>query len=200
MPSRRGGWRPVRTRQASAATSLAAQGEPMLWLAGGALAVALTMIVGLLVLVLYQGLLTFWPQPVVQARQPTTARFTSAKSPTAATTPPQQHMLAVLPHATADRATHEAAEARRPVRAGQNPRRKLRADQHALRLDRLLPGPRDDVSRVGLGRRTADQRPVLRPAGRVSRRWPGSGHRPRPTCGPNTSSSTPRCARGGSSA
>src|ERR1700677_3873041 len=63
---RRGGWRPVRTRQASAATSLAAQGEPMLWLAGGALAVALTMIVGLLVLVLYQGLLTFWPQPVVQ--------------------------------------------------------------------------------------------------------------------------------------
>ena len=56
----------MRTRQASAATSLAAQGEPMLWLAGGALAVALTMIVGLLVLVLYQGLLTFWPQPVVQ--------------------------------------------------------------------------------------------------------------------------------------
>src|ERR1700677_3801429 len=64
--SRRGGWRPVRTRQASAATLLAAQGEPMLWLAGGALAIAVTMIAGLLALILYQGLLTFWPQPVVQ--------------------------------------------------------------------------------------------------------------------------------------
>ncbi len=40
----------------------------MLWLAGGALAVALTMIVGLLVLVLYQGLRTFWPQPVERSR------------------------------------------------------------------------------------------------------------------------------------
>ena len=35
---RRSSGRSVRTRQASAATSLAAQGEPMLWLAGGALA------------------------------------------------------------------------------------------------------------------------------------------------------------------
>lgn len=38
----------------------------MVWLTGGALAVCVVMIVGLLGLVLYQGLSTFWPHPVVQ--------------------------------------------------------------------------------------------------------------------------------------
>jgi len=37
-------------------------------LTGGALAVALAMIVGLLVLIVYQGSSTFWPSPVVQVR------------------------------------------------------------------------------------------------------------------------------------
>lgn len=60
----RQGKRHVRTRQSVAATSLSAQGEPMIWLTGGALAVAVLMIVGLLLLVLYQGLSTFWPLPV----------------------------------------------------------------------------------------------------------------------------------------
>ncbi len=45
-----------------------ANGEPMIWLTGGALAVALAMIVGLLALVLCRGLATFWPQPLVQVR------------------------------------------------------------------------------------------------------------------------------------
>jgi phosphate ABC transporter permease subunit PstA len=62
----RTGKRYVRTRQASAATTLSAQGEPMIWLTGGALALAVVMIVGLLVLVLYQGMLTFWPVSVVR--------------------------------------------------------------------------------------------------------------------------------------
>ena len=46
-------------------TSVLAQGEPMLWLTGGGLALACVMIVGLLGLVFYQGFRTFWPQPVL---------------------------------------------------------------------------------------------------------------------------------------
>jgi phosphate transport system permease protein len=40
----------------------------MLWLTGGALAVALTMIVGLVLLILIKGTATFWPSPIVQLR------------------------------------------------------------------------------------------------------------------------------------
>ena len=53
-----------RTR-ARGGTSLLAHGENMLWLMGGALAICIIMIVGLLALVVYQGATTFWPQPIV---------------------------------------------------------------------------------------------------------------------------------------
>ncbi len=52
-------------RRAKGLGSLAAYGQPMLWLTGGCLAVSLAMITGLLCLVLYQGSSTFWPVPVV---------------------------------------------------------------------------------------------------------------------------------------
>jgi phosphate transport system permease protein len=45
---------------------LAAFGEPLVWLTGGALALSLLAIVGLLGLVLWRGLATFWPEPVVR--------------------------------------------------------------------------------------------------------------------------------------
>src|ERR1041384_6221415 len=51
---------------ASPLTTLSAHGAPLVWLTGGALAIAIFMIVGLLVLVVYQGLQTFWPSAVVQ--------------------------------------------------------------------------------------------------------------------------------------
>jgi phosphate transport system permease protein len=51
---------------ASPLTTLSAHGAPLVWLTGGALAMAIFMIVGLLVLVVYQGLQTFWPTFVVQ--------------------------------------------------------------------------------------------------------------------------------------
>ena len=54
-----------RRRGARRATSLFAGGEPWVWLTGGALAIAMLMILGLLALVLYQGGSTFWPRPVV---------------------------------------------------------------------------------------------------------------------------------------
>ncbi len=59
--------RPPRRRQhPRRATSLFANGEPWLWLTGGALALALVMILGLLGLVLYHGVPTFWPGPILQ--------------------------------------------------------------------------------------------------------------------------------------
>ncbi len=48
--------------------SLMAHGEPSVWLTGGALAIAIFMIVGLLALVVVQGVSTFWPVPVVQIK------------------------------------------------------------------------------------------------------------------------------------
>ena len=55
-----------RARRPRATTSLLAHGEPMVWLTGGALAVALMMIVGLLGLIVVEGMRTFWPVPVVR--------------------------------------------------------------------------------------------------------------------------------------
>lgn len=47
-------------------TSLLARGESMMWLTGGALALCLVMITGLLALIVFQGVSTFWPTPVVK--------------------------------------------------------------------------------------------------------------------------------------
>ena len=58
--------RPVqkRERRERRATSLLSHGEPFVWLAGGAMATCLAMIVGLLALIVYQGAATFWPSDV----------------------------------------------------------------------------------------------------------------------------------------
>jgi phosphate transport system permease protein len=47
-------------------TQLTARGEPMVWLTGGGLVLATLMIAGLLLLVLFNGTLTFWPKRLVQ--------------------------------------------------------------------------------------------------------------------------------------
>lgn len=49
-------------------SAIIARGEPMLWLTGGGLVVCLLMVIGLLGLVLWQGITTFWPVPVIQVR------------------------------------------------------------------------------------------------------------------------------------
>jgi phosphate transport system permease protein len=56
MPSRRRGMH----------SSQLAYGQPLVWLHGGALVVALVMIIGLLFLILRFGIPTFWPAPLVQ--------------------------------------------------------------------------------------------------------------------------------------
>jgi ABC-type phosphate transport system permease subunit/ABC-type phosphate transport system auxiliary subunit len=57
-----------RSRRVRQGNSLLSQGEPSIWATGGALAIAIAMIVGLLVLVAMQGFPTFWPKAVIQIR------------------------------------------------------------------------------------------------------------------------------------
>jgi phosphate transport system permease protein len=49
-------------------TSLAARGEPMVWLTGGCVALSVLMIVGLISFIVIQGFSTFWPGPLVQVQ------------------------------------------------------------------------------------------------------------------------------------
>ncbi len=58
--------RPRMKHRSSSGMSMLAHGEPMVWLTGGALAACLLMIVGLLGAVLYFGMSTFVPLPIVQ--------------------------------------------------------------------------------------------------------------------------------------
>jgi phosphate transport system permease protein len=68
-PARPGASRPRRRQPGeSRRTALFAHGEPMIWLTGGSLAIALLMIVGLLGLVFAQGFGTFWPGEVLRVR------------------------------------------------------------------------------------------------------------------------------------
>ncbi len=54
----------LRGRSRKRLTSLFAHGEPMVWLSGGSLVLALFMIIGLMALVLRMGFGTFWPGPL----------------------------------------------------------------------------------------------------------------------------------------
>jgi len=56
-------------------SSLFARGEPLVWLTGAALVLCIFMIVGLLLLVIYHGSSTFWPQPVTKVTTVDGARF-----------------------------------------------------------------------------------------------------------------------------
>jgi phosphate transport system permease protein len=56
----------VKGRRKRARASLFVQGEPMIWITGGGLVVSMMMIIGLLALVFFQGVTTFWPVPLVE--------------------------------------------------------------------------------------------------------------------------------------
>jgi phosphate transport system permease protein len=47
-----------------AGTDIAARGEPALWMLGGTLALGVLMIVGFLILIVWNGALAFWPRPI----------------------------------------------------------------------------------------------------------------------------------------
>jgi phosphate transport system permease protein len=91
-------------------STLTAHGEPMVWLTGGGLALAMAMIVGLLLLVLFQGLFTFWPSPVPRytltsgvVRMGEIAREDRFQ--------PAEHVLAALPEAAREAARREVTAA-----------------------------------------------------------------------------------------
>lgn len=54
----------ARSSPGSRSTPPSALGEPMIWLTGGALVLCLVMIVGLVAMIITQGMSTFWPGPV----------------------------------------------------------------------------------------------------------------------------------------
>ena len=55
-----------RGRRIGGGASLVAQGDPMVWLTGGALVIAVTMIVALLGYLFFQGTRTFWPSALTE--------------------------------------------------------------------------------------------------------------------------------------
>ncbi len=61
-------WRRRTGRVKRSGTALVARGESMLWLTGGALAIAIYMIIGLIALIVVQGATTFWPLPVIRVQ------------------------------------------------------------------------------------------------------------------------------------
>lgn len=59
-----GGMVPTNKPTGRRSTPPSALGEPMIWLTGGALVVCLVMILGLVSMIITQGLTTFWPRPI----------------------------------------------------------------------------------------------------------------------------------------
>ncbi len=172
----RHGKRFARTRQSVAATSLSAQGEPMIWLTGGALAVAVIMIVGLLVLVIYQGMRTFWPLPVERVVTDSGAVYLGEVADTQSYVPSDAILGSLSPEL--------AAEAReRAAAGGALKRQNFRIEnfeltnEHFVWIDefRIKESTFPEWAR---GCRTVDQRQILRHAGGIpARRQAGCQHR-----------------------
>jgi len=88
------------------------QGEPLLWLIGGALGIALLMIAGLLLLVVVQGASTFWPRPIVEVTT-TDGRHYLGEITRTETYPVSPDALAALPEATREKIAAADGLARR---------------------------------------------------------------------------------------
>jgi phosphate transport system permease protein len=114
--------RPARTRRAGATrrTSLFAHGEPLVWLTGGSLGIALAMIAGLLALVVWRGGATFWPGRVLAVETSDGQRFMGE--------------VAALEHYAPRGELLEdlSAEARAEIEAGRARRRMLRTENQEL--------------------------------------------------------------------
>lgn len=116
----------VRRRGARRATSLFANGEPMVWLTGGALGLALAMICGLLLLVLARGLPTFWPTPVVVVTTDDGSRFAGEVALSESYSPAAEVLDALSGPASA------RARSLMQVDGGRVPRRMLRTGNYEL--------------------------------------------------------------------
>jgi phosphate transport system permease protein len=67
--------RPAAVRRRQKGISLLARGTAPIWLSGGAMSICLVMIGSLLAFILFQGVLTFWPIPIVKIATVTGATF-----------------------------------------------------------------------------------------------------------------------------
>ena len=90
-------------------TALFAHGEPIVWLMGAALGISLAMIVGLLALVLYQGLTTFWPLRLLEVSTLDGKRYMGEVIETESFVP-EESLIASLDQTAAKRARAELAE------------------------------------------------------------------------------------------
>jgi phosphate transport system permease protein len=79
-------------------TDIAARGEPALWMLGGALALGILMILGFLVLVVWNGALAFWPKPI-ELVQLSDGSAIAGEPRRSETFRPQESQLAALPAA-----------------------------------------------------------------------------------------------------
>ena len=116
----------ARRRSGGRRTSLFAHGEPMVWLTGGALALSLVMIVGLLGLVVWFGARTFWPGPVVQV-ETVDGRVAMGELAAEGTFVPEGQVFDALPEADRESALAEVAAA-----GGEARRRMLRTGNYDL--------------------------------------------------------------------
>ncbi len=78
---------------------LKAEGQPNLWLLGGALCIAIVMILSLVLLVLWNGLATFWPKPIAVVTL-TDGSLVAGEPSRTATFRVGQEVLATLPPET----------------------------------------------------------------------------------------------------
>ena len=122
-PAKPGAAKPARERRLQKRkSSLFANGEPMVWLTGGALALALCMIVGLLGLVIVQGIGTFWPVHVVQKTM-LDGRVVAGEIAAAESYRPDQNAFEALPEAaravaSANVAAQDGVAQRQMIRSG----------------------------------------------------------------------------------
>ena len=56
-------------------SNLMAHGEPWVWLMSGSLAVAVTMVIGLLLFITARGSIHFWPRPLYEITKPNGEKF-----------------------------------------------------------------------------------------------------------------------------
>jgi phosphate transport system permease protein len=91
-----------------------ARGEPFLWGLGGALSLGLVMIAGFLLLVLWNGLSTFWPSPIAVARL-ASGEVIAGEAMRTELFKPGREALAVLDPAAREAVAKEGGETRRTL-------------------------------------------------------------------------------------
>ena len=113
-------------------SSLAAHGEPMVWLMGGALGIAICMIVGLLLLIFAQGFATFWPGKLVMVKK-ADGTLLMGEPTREERFRPEEDAIAAMPEAMAARVRSEMAADPEGVR-----RRLLRIGNYELTGNHFL--------------------------------------------------------------